>query len=192
MTPFEVYRNYLALKNHFNNPKYDYFKYNGKGSASPDSFSKMKDAMFFQNIAKHRDPHGLMLANFVKNPKLWVRDIAYSESAEQNYLDWIKRIQSLTYAFKSDLSKLDAPFDSNLIVKDNEHPTLLRLLFSEEVQPETVCIIADLTGCLKHWDQELVFDPVWDEMGLFIRKYTPFVKYDREKIKKILVDFFSE
>ena len=192
MTPFEVYRNYLALKNHFNNPKYDYFRYNGKGSASPESFSKRKDAMFFQKLAKHRDPHGLMLANFIKNPKLWIRDIAYSEEAEQNYLDWTKRMQSLTYLFKSDLSKLDTPFDSNLIVKDNNHPALLKLFLSETVQPETVCIIADLTGCLKHWDQELESDPVWDEMGLFIRKYTPFVKYDREKIKKTLIDFFSE
>ncbi len=192
MTPFEVYRDYLALKNHFNNPKYDYFRYNGKSGASPESFSKRKDAMFFQKLAKHRDPHGLMLANFIKNPKLWIRDIAYSEGAEQTYLDWTKRIQSLTYLFKSDMSKLDTPFDSNLIVKDNDHPTLLKLLLSEAILPETVCIIADLTGCTKYWDRELAFDPVWDEMGTFIKKYTPFVKYDREKIKKTLVDFFSE
>jgi hypothetical protein len=192
VTPFEVYRDYLALKNHFNNPKYDYFRYNGKSGASPESFSKRKDAMFFQKLAKHRDPHGLMLANFIKNPKLWIRDIAYSEGAEQTYLDWTKRIQSLTYLFKSDMSKLDTPFDSNLIVKDNDHPTLLKLLLSEAILPETVCIIADLTGCTKYWDRELAFDPVWDEMGTFIKKYTPFVKYDREKIKKTLVDFFSE
>ena len=30
MAPFEVYCEYLALKLHFSNPKYDYFKYNKK------------------------------------------------------------------------------------------------------------------------------------------------------------------
>ena len=30
MTGFEVYKMYLALKNHFTKDKYDYQKYNGK------------------------------------------------------------------------------------------------------------------------------------------------------------------
>jgi hypothetical protein len=34
MTPFEVYKKYLALKNHFTKDSYDYFKYGGKVSAS--------------------------------------------------------------------------------------------------------------------------------------------------------------
>ena len=30
VTPFETYQTYLSVKNHFSNPKYDYFKYGGR------------------------------------------------------------------------------------------------------------------------------------------------------------------
>ena len=30
VSPFEAYQTYLALKQHFTRPSYDYFKYNGK------------------------------------------------------------------------------------------------------------------------------------------------------------------
>jgi hypothetical protein len=68
-TAYEAYKDYLALRNHFNNEKYDYFLYNGKVSGSVASFEKRKDRFFFEKLAKHRDPHGLMVANFVYNPK---------------------------------------------------------------------------------------------------------------------------
>ena len=34
MTPFEVYKTYLSIKNHFTKDKYDYHKYCGKTNAS--------------------------------------------------------------------------------------------------------------------------------------------------------------
>ena len=188
MTGYEAYKLYLALKNHFNSAGYDFFKYNGKGSGSTASFDKRKDKIFFDKLAKHRDPKELIIANLVKNPKYWVRDLAYSEEAEQNYLNWIKRQQSLTYLISSDLSKLDENFNDNFIVKKNEHPYLLRLYCSGTISTETLCVLVDLTGCYKHWSTNLKGDPVWEEIGLLIKKYTPFIKYDREKLKKIMVD----
>jgi hypothetical protein len=97
MTPFEVYRDYIALRNHFNSKSYDYFKYGGKSSGNVDSFNKRKDKFFFEKLAKHRDPHHLMLANFAVNPKSWIKEMAYSENAEAVYMDWLKRSQSLTH-----------------------------------------------------------------------------------------------
>jgi hypothetical protein len=48
MSAFEVYKDYLALKNHFSNKNYDYFKYKGKVRTSIDSFNKRKDKIFFE------------------------------------------------------------------------------------------------------------------------------------------------
>ena len=191
MSPFEVYRAYLALRNHFNSSSYDYFKYNGKGSSSVESFNKRKDKIFFEKLARHRDPQGLMIANFSKNPKAWIRDMAYTEEGEQNYLEWLKRQQSLSYIVSSELSKLHDDFNENFIVRKNEHPILLRLFSSGAVSAETLCILVDLTNCLEHWDTKLSGDIVWNEVGVFIKKYTPFIKYDREKLKKIVVDNYS-
>jgi hypothetical protein len=192
MTPLEVYRDYLALKNHFNTPTYDYFKYKGKSSISFDSFAKRKDKIFFEKVAKHRDPHGFMLANFIQDPKVWIRDIAYSEQAESVYQTHQKAKQGLTYLVKTELNKLQVPFDSNFIVKDHQHNHLLTLYLSKEISLETVCVLCDLTNCLPYWNKQFKDDIVWQELGLMIRKYTAFVRYDRDKIKKIVLDHFKD
>ena len=49
MTGFEVYKMYLALKNHFTRDNYDYQKYNGKVSASEKAFEQRRDRFFFKN-----------------------------------------------------------------------------------------------------------------------------------------------
>ena len=51
VTPFEVYQNYLSLKSHFTNPKYDYFKYNKKVRATITSFNRRKDRYFFERTS---------------------------------------------------------------------------------------------------------------------------------------------
>ena len=38
VSPFECYQDYLALKQHFSRPDYDYVKYNGKVNARLSSF----------------------------------------------------------------------------------------------------------------------------------------------------------
>jgi len=191
MTSFEVYKDYLALKNHFNILGYNYFRYNSKITANLESFNKRKDKFLFEKVAKHRDAHNLMLANFIQNPKCWIRELAYDDSSEQIYLDWLKRSQSLTYVVSGDLKKLDEKFDENFIVRDNQHPILLKLFCSDSISIETLCVLVDISRCLKHWDKELNGDVVWDDIKLLIKKYTPFIKYDREKIQKILIDNFS-
>ena len=51
MSPFETYQAYLGIKNHFNNPKYDYFKYK-KTRATLTSFNKRKDKYFFEKSSR--------------------------------------------------------------------------------------------------------------------------------------------
>ena len=51
MTGFEVYKMYLALKQHFTKEKYDYHKYRGKVRASEDAFEQRHDRYFFKKLA---------------------------------------------------------------------------------------------------------------------------------------------
>ena len=51
MTDYEAYTTYLALKLHFSTD-YDFFRYNGKVSASPESFKKRKEKYQFVKLAK--------------------------------------------------------------------------------------------------------------------------------------------
>ena len=191
MSALECYKEYLALKNHFNQSSYDYFKYNGKIKINQSSFDSRKDKLFFQKLAKHPDVHNFLVANLAADSKVWIRDIAYSESAEKIYKDWSKRQQSLSYTFRQELSKLDSNFDDNLIIKNNEHPILLKKYLGKEISLETICILLEMTGAKKHWDSKMQYDLIWDNTRIKIEKYTPFIKYDKEKIKTILFDYFK-
>ena len=191
MSALECYKEYLALKNHFNQSSYDYFKYNGKIKINQSSFDSRKDKLFFQKLAKHPDVHNFLVANLAADSKVWIRDIAYSESAEKIYKDWSKRQQSLSYTFRQELSKLNSNFDENLIIKNNEHPILLKKYLGKEISLETICILLEMTGAKKHWDSKMQYDLIWDDTRIKIEKYTPFIKYDKEKIKTILFDYFK-
>jgi len=191
MSAFECYKEYLALKNHFTKPNYDYFRYNGKLKVNSDSFDNRKDKLFFQKLAKHPDVHNFLIANLSDNEKYWIRELAYSEEAENRYKQWLKRQQSLTYVFKQQLGKLDSDFNQNFIVKDNEHPLLLKLFLGNDIDLETLCILLDLTGAKNHWDSKMKYDMIYDSVKLKIEKYTPFIKYDKEKMKKIVLDYFE-
>ena len=191
MSAFECYKEYLALKNHFSKPDYDYFKYNGKLRANADSFNTRKDKLFFQKLAKHPDVHNFLVANLSENEKHWIRDLAYSENAEKTYKNWLKRQQSLSYIFKQELGKLDSDFNRNFVVKSNEHPLLLKLFLGKEISLETLCLLLEFTGAKKHWDNKMQYDLVYDIVKTKIEKYTPFIRCDREKLRKVVLDYFS-
>ena len=191
MTPYECYVDYLALKRHFTSESYDYFKYNGKVSAKRDSFDKRKDKFFFEKISKHKDPHEFIVSNLVKNPRAWVRDLAYSEVAESNYQDWVRKRQSLTYVVSNDLSNLKEDFDSNFKINDGQLPPIIDMYLGGKISLETLLICADIVGCLSYWDNKLRDNVIWSETGMIIKKSMPFIKYDKTKIKKIFLDKFS-
>lgn len=191
MNGYEAYKEYLALKQHFTKPTYDYIKYNGKVRSNQDSFNKRKDKVFFDKLAKHENVHNFLIANLVKDPKVWIKELAYSENAEQIYLEWKKRQQSLSYVFKTELGKLDEEFNSNFKMTKNEsHPLLFRLYLAEVVSLETLCILLEITKAKKYWDQAMEYDPIYESLKLSIEKYTPFINFDRDKFKKIVLDFF--
>ena len=192
MSAFDAYKEYLALKNHFTKPGYDYFKYNGKLKVNADSFNSRKDKLFFQKLSKHPDVHNFLVANFSKNEKAWIKDLAYSEEAEKTYKDWLKRSQSLSYVIKNEIKQLGPSFNGNFIVfSDSPHPLALKMYLGSYISLETLCILLDLTKAKKHWDSKMEYDPVYQDVKMKIEKYTPFIKYDKEKVRKIVLDYFK-
>ena len=101
MTPIEVYKTYLAFKNHFTKKNYDYFKYCGKTNASKDAFNKRKDRYFFERMSRKKNDEEIrhyFLANFVEcgDPDaLWIGDII--RNGNEYHSSWLKRFQGLTY-----------------------------------------------------------------------------------------------
>jgi len=196
VSPFETYQHYLSLKNHFTNPKYDFFKYGAKTRASVTSFNKRKDKYWFEKTSrKYSDKEvvDFLVSNFTAtdNPQnLWIGEII--NSGERNYSEWMRRQQSLTYLFKE---------QSNELLSENEleslfnctkgHPLILKKFLSGSVSLETLTIFDKIFHFSKNFDKKLD-DPVWESVSLKLKKYSPFLNIDMFHYKKILRDIIDE
>ena len=191
MTPFEVYKTYLSLKNHFTKDNYDYFKYCGKTRASIDSFHKRKDRYFFERTSRQKNDDEIkayFVANFIEcgdAQSLWIGEII--QSGEDNYLKWLKRIQSLFYLFKTEcevfLNKEN--FENLFTIKSGQHPELLKKYFQNAISLETLVILDIILNYADRFDKKMT-DPIWETVSLKIKKYKPFLNIDMEKYKKVL------
>ena len=190
VTPFETYQHYLSLKNHFTNPKYDFFKYGAKTRASITSFNKRKDKYWFEKTSrKYSDKEvvDFLVSNFTAtdNPQnLWIGEII--NSGERNYSEWMRRQQSLTYLFKEQSNELfsETKLDDALNCSKG-HPPVLKRFLSGNISLETLVIYDKIFLFGKTFDKQLL-DPVWETVSLKIKKYSPFIQVDIFNYKKIL------
>ena len=196
MSPFETYQHYLSLKNHFTNPKYDFFKYGAKTRASVTSFNKRKDKYWFEKTSrKYSDKEvvNFLVSNFAysDNPQnLWIGEII--NSGERIYSEWTKRQQSLTYLFKEQSDKLLSNNELEILFDCSRgHPILLKKYLGGDVSLESLVIFEKIFSFRQKFDKKLK-DPVWEIVSLKIQKYSPFLNTDVFKYKKILRDIVDE
>ena len=188
--PYEAYVKYLALKSHFSDKNYDFFKYNGKVRAWRTTFETRKDKYFFYKLSKQKEPIDFMLANFISNDDFYIGDIR-EDKANETYMEYKKRMQSLSYVFKSDLSKMKEDFNENIIVPKNEHPYLLRLYMRKDICIETLTLIDRCVKMFTYWDKELADDIMWPDIKLKATKYSPFLNVDINKYREIILSTFN-
>ena len=199
MHGFDVYRTYLAFKQHFSNPSFDFFKYDGKVNAKESTYQQRNDFYFFETIARKYSDQEIkefMLATFVASEtpeKVWVGDI--KRSGKDNWLVWTKLHQSLAYVVKQDLNRvaqhLETTSDTfnNLFETMGGHPPILKLYIRRVISLETVIILDMCLGFMVQWDKTLK-DPLWEQLSFKIKKYKPFLSIPTHKYKTLLKDIF--
>ena len=196
VTPFETYQHYLSLKNHFTNPKYDFFRYGAKTRATVTSFNKRKDKYWFEKTSRkysNREVVQFLVSNFISsdNPQnLWIGEII--NSGERNYAEWMKRQQSLSYLFKEQMNTLLSENElENVFNCSKGHPVILKKYLAGEVSIENVVICEKIFSFREKFDKKLD-DPVWETVSLNIKKYLPFLNIDVFHYKKILRKIVDE
>ena len=196
VSPFETYQHYLSLKNHFTNPKYDFFKYGAKTRASVTSFNKRKDKYWFEKTSrKYNDKEvvDFLVSNFTAtdNPQnLWIGEII--NSGERNYAEWMKRQQSLTYLFKEQSNELFSENELESVFDCSKgHPTVLKKFLSGTISLETLVIYNKIFLFGNTFDKKLL-DPVWESVSLKLKKYSPFINIDVFNYRKILRSIINE
>jgi hypothetical protein len=190
LDPLNCYKTYLALKSHFTNKNYNYFTYNGKVKANIQSFYKRKDRFYFEKMSRQKTDNEIVnffVSNFAScdDPQsLWIGEII--KEGEENYKNWMRRTQSLSYIFKDEVSIFNSKnFDDMFKIEGNRHPKILKEFLQKKISLETMIILNKIIGYKKQFDKKLQ-DPVWEFVSMKIEKYTPFLHIDSNKFKLIL------
>ena len=191
MMPFDSYRCYLSLKNHFTKDHYDYHKYRGKTRATHQAFYKRKDRFWFEKFARQKNDKEVeefFVSNFVSSTDpstMWIGDMI--KNGEARYVDWKKKVQSLSYTFKEETNSVfsDNNFDAMFYIDGSRHPDILKEYLGGKVSLETMVICDIILEYVKEWDKRLN-DPVWETVSRKIKKYKPFLNIDVPHYKKIL------
>lgn len=192
MSPFDCYKTYLALKNHFTKDSYDYHKYCKKTRASLQSFYKRRDRFWFEKLSRQRNEkevEDFFVSNFVlcNDPEsLWIGEII--KEGENRHTQWQKKIQSLTYLFKEESqtlfeeNKFDKVFDCS-----KGHPILLKRFLTNKISLETLVIYDKIFMYRNNFDKKLK-DPVWETVSRRVKKYSPFLNINVLVYRKVLKD----
>lgn len=198
---FAAYALWNALKLHFTSESYDYFKYNGKTNVSKQTFTINKSKYQFYKLSRKYDLDELKnfyVANFIQGKGDWIGDLL--QDGDENYTKWQKTQQSLTYTFENDIMYMfdsvdGAEFwhiDDYFKPIDGGWPMLITKMMHDKISLETVCILVDIFGCMPKWEKQITEDIIWPTHRRIIKKYTPFIQYDKEKFTKFLKEKIKE
>lgn len=192
ITGYEAFGIYNALKLHFTQESYDYFKYNGKTNVSLSSFENRKDKWHFTKLSKKfnlkDDLVSFIVSNLVNNEKLWIGDLL-NDDADVHHMKRKKVIQSFSYVFENDCIKLFSNVQNPnelLVPNQGSHPKLLTSCMRKEIEIETLCVLNSILNFFPMWKQKIEDTIIWPSYRMKVLKYNDFLNKDQTKNKIIL------
>jgi len=199
MTGYEAYKLFSALSRHFEG-KYDYFKYGSNISLKPETYERKPSNII--NRSEHlarKHPYADELEEFIlatmvtpMSKRPWIGDMLGNE-AQERYVAWQGRTQSLNYNFISEMKNLmrrTDSFDALFVVRPNEHPEILLAFLRKEITLESLVLLDMATNFVSRLDSKLDGDSIWRESKLKIQKYRPFIErrgIDLGELRKSLI-----
>ena len=179
------------MKLHFGGA-YDFHKYNGKVSATAESFEKRRDKFKFAKLStKLSDPQILdyYLANFIRG-KEWIGDFD-----QKSWKEHKKITQSLKYVYENDMEKLltkAKTFDIIFQCDEGKHPILVKQYLGKKICLETLVILNLMVGYQKQFDREITEKFIWPKVSKLLSDYQPFLKVDVREYRMITLNIVQE
>ena len=200
MDGFKAYRYYLALKLHFTSEKFNVFENRGNVKGSREAFNARNDRYIFEKLARKFNNDRDIIQFFVANFAYGNESAIYAgQEADDNLNEWNKRKQSITKIFIDDLASLltyveinKLPTSSIFDFNFSEYPAALKLFLGGKISIETLVIINELDHIVEHWLDNPTVQHIWSNELLRIKKLIGFVKYDKDKLRKIFTHFVEE
>lgn len=200
MDGFKAYRYYLAIKLHFTTDKFNVFENRGNVRGTREAFNARNDRYIFEKLSGKFDDDKDIIQFFVAN-FAYGKDTAIYEGkeAEDNYLLWRKRKESISKVFVDDLTTVMHTIEVNKLktsaifeFTESEYPVILKLFLGGKFTIESMRILDDITGIVDKWKTHPTVKYIWDDEMRRITKLTGFVKYDKIKVDNIFNSFKEE
>jgi hypothetical protein len=191
MDAFDAYKKYLAIKLHFTQESYDYFKYNGQTKADRSKFELRKDRYMFHRLSKREDLD-LYLASILKEkPDCWVGDLLDTNnmSLQEYWRNARKNRESLSYVVKNDMQQFDSLEDA-FLVSDGDWPKIVKYYRKDRIHIETLAVVCAVYNPFSYWDTEISDTIIWPRIKMKLQKYSKFISFDKQKIKDIIQEIY--
>ncbi|MDD4242710.1 MAG: hypothetical protein PHG08_00215 [Bacilli bacterium] len=191
--PIQGYRIHQSIKLTFCSPKFNMFE-NGLVKIKVNTFDNRKDRFLYRNITSRLDGSDVIyyfLSNILVGNTYPIADFT---EGMQNFNDFMRRKESLSYIFKEELydasldTSLDTDFPEELYVSVNDNPPLIvSYILGGILSLETACLI---NLCCKEYLDMPYEDYIWKQKREFIKRYIQFfengfILYDFDRIRKI-------
>jgi len=164
---------YLALQRHFSST-YDFFKYNGRVSASVDSYKKRNDFFSFEKMAKiipGPERVDFLIAHFIENPSEWIRNMS-----KVKYDEWKNKMAGLPGIFKTDLQFIYMEGMAAAFKVNNDIPLIHKYVINKEISIESVVILDSIYPFIDRHKEEVSVPFMWNEYITKLIKYRPFIQ----------------
>jgi len=187
MSAFDVYSVYLAVKSHFTTDKYDFFRYGGKTRTSEEKFNQRNDRYFFEKLGSKYNQNEVLeyfVSNFLVNSNFYIK-----EMKEENWIEWNRKKQSMTYLFGQDIESILARYETlntALQCTNMQHSGIIKMYLGGHIMIETLVILDRMTKYSTRYDSILSNDVVWKSLSKTVKKYAAFVNFDTLKAKEII------
>ena len=192
---FQTYKYFMAIKLHLTTDRYDVFESNGRVSGTRATFEKRNDRFLFQKLGQNFDKPRELIEYFVANIGYGNKNVIYSSESDEHYDIWIKRKEARTYIFKQQLEYIrtyletdNKKYEDLFSINDNI-PELLKLYVGGYIHLETMVIIDDVENFLPKWEPLVM---LWGDQLRILNKIKKFVKYDKDKLQSIYLNFKEE
>lgn len=192
---FQTYKYFMAIKLHLTTDRYDVFESNGRVSGTLTTFEKRNDRFLFQKLGQKFDKPRELIEYFVANIGYGNKNVIYSSESDEHHDIWIKRKEARTYIFKQQLEYIrtyletdNKKYEDLFSINDNI-PELLKLYVGGYIHLETMVIIDDVENFLPKWEPLVM---LWGDQLRILNKIKKFVKYDKDKLQSIYLNFKEE
>ena len=132
---------------------------------------------------------GILLSQFIENPGFWIGNFN-----QKIYIDWKKRISSIDYVFRQDISTIfkntntKEEFKALFNHPNKQHPQILQLLLNNDISLETFTILESIFPFYHLLDKNISTPIVWNKKKAICKKYLTFLTFDAIAYKQILTD----